>query len=145
MGAAIGLRDDFNAASLRRLARTTKSANQSRRLLALAEIYDGRSRSDAARIGGVTLQIVRDWVVRFNDRGPDGLLDGKAPGKPSLLNGAQRQALAEVVESGPIPAIHLWTPQQTQAIFEGYRHVLGCYHLSGLYYSEGDARLYASD
>jgi transposase len=48
----------------------------------LAEIYDGRSRSDAARVGGVTLQIVRDWVVRFNDRGPDGLLDGKAPGKP---------------------------------------------------------------
>ena len=106
MGAAIGLRDDFDAAGLRRRARRTKSANQSRRLLALAEIYDGGSRSDAARIGGVTLQIVRDWVVRFNDRGPDGLLDGKAPGKPSLLNGAQRQALAGIVESGPIPAIH---------------------------------------
>lgn len=106
MGAAIGLRDDFDAAGLRRLARTTKSANQGRRLLALAEIYDGRSRSDAARIGGVTLQIVRDWVVRFNARGPDGLLDGKAPGKLPLLNDAQRQALADIVESGPIPAIH---------------------------------------
>ncbi|EXS69156.1 helix-turn-helix domain-containing protein, partial [Sphingobium sp. Ant17] len=79
MGAAIGLRDDFDAAGLRRLARTTKSANQGRRLLALAEIYDGANRSDAARIGGVTLQIVRDWVVRFNARGPAGLLDGKAP------------------------------------------------------------------
>ena len=106
MGAAFGLRDDFDGAGLRRRARTTKSANQSRRLLALAEIYDGGSRSDAARIGGVTLQIVRDWVVRFNDRGPDGLLDGKAPGKPSLLNDAQRQALAGIVESGPIPASH---------------------------------------
>ena len=106
MGAAFGLRDDFDGAGLRRRARTTKSANQSRRLLALAEIYDGGSRSDAARIGGVTLQIVRDWVVRFNDRGPDGLLDGKAPGKPSLLNDAQRQALARIVESGPTPAIH---------------------------------------
>lgn len=106
MGAAIGLRDDFDAADLRRLARATRSANQGRRLLALAEIYDGGSRSDAARIGGVTLQIVRDWVVRFNDRGPDGLLDGKAPGKPPLLNDAQRLALAEIVESGPIPAIH---------------------------------------
>lgn len=74
-------------------------------MLALAEIYHGRSRSDAARIVGVTLQIVQDWVVRFNDRSPDGLLDGKAPGKPSLLNDAQRQALAEVVESGPIPTI----------------------------------------
>ena len=106
MGAAIGLRDDFDGAALRRLARTTKSANQGRRLLALAEICDGASRSDAARIGGVGLQIVRDWVVRFNARGPDGLLDGKAPGKRSVLNDAQRRALVEIVESGPIPAIH---------------------------------------
>lgn len=106
MGAAIGLRDDFDAAALRRLARNTKSANQGRRLLALAEIYDGGSRTAAARIGGVGLQIVRDWVVRFNARGPDGLLDGKAPGKPALLDAAQRLALAEIVESGPIPAIH---------------------------------------
>ena len=106
MGTAIGLRDDFDAVGLRRLARATRSANQGRRLLALAEIYDGGRRSDAARIGGVTLQIVRDWVVRFNPQGPDGLLDGKAPGKRPLLNDAQRQALVEIVESGPIPAIH---------------------------------------
>ena len=106
MGAAIGLREDFDGATLRRFARATKSANQGRRLLALAEIYDGGSRSDAARIGGVGLQIVRDWVVRFNACGPDGLLDGKAPGKRPLLNDAQRQALVEIVESGPIPAIH---------------------------------------
>lgn len=66
MGAAIRLREDFDGPSLRRLARTTKSANQARRLLALAEIYAGGSRSDAARIGGVGLQIVRDWVLRFN-------------------------------------------------------------------------------
>src|SRR3546814_9316042 len=46
------------------------------------------------------------WVVRFNARGPEGLLDGKAPGARSRLNDAQRQALAEVVERGPIPAIH---------------------------------------
>ena len=106
MGSAIGLRDDFDGAALRRLARTTKSANQARRLLALAEICDGGSRTAAARIGGVGLQIVRDWVVRFNARGPDGLLDGKAPGKRPLLNDAQRQALVAIVESGPIPAVH---------------------------------------
>ena len=52
------------------------------------------------------MQIVRDWVVRFNARGPDGLLDGKAPGKPALLDATQRLALAEIVESGPIPSIH---------------------------------------
>ena len=114
MGAAIGLREDFDGAALRRLARTTKSANQGRRLLALAEIRGGASRSDAAPIGGVGLQIVRDWVVRFNARGADGLLDGKhvlsfaegAPGKRSRLDDAPRRALVETVERGPIPAIH---------------------------------------
>jgi transposase len=106
MGLAIGLREDFDGATLRRLARASKSANQARRLLALAEIYDGGRRTAAARMGGVGLQIVRDWVVRFNTRGPDGLLDGKAPGKRSRLNDAQRRALVETVERGPIPAIH---------------------------------------
>lgn len=106
MGTAIGLRGDFDGASLRQLSRTTKSANQARRLLALAEIYYGGSRSAAARMGGVGLQIVRDWVLRFNARGPDGLLDGKAPGPRSRLNDAQRQALIDIVERGPIPVVH---------------------------------------
>ena len=105
MGSAIGLRDDFGGPVMRRLSRATKGANQARRLLALAEIYDGGSRTAAARIGGVGLQIVRDCVIRFNARGPDGLLDGKAPGPRSRLNDAQRRALVEIVESGPIPAI----------------------------------------
>ena len=73
----------------------TKSANQSRRLLSLAVIYDGGRRSEAAKVGSVTPQIVRDWVVRFNADGPDGLLGGKAPGKPSLLCDTQRKALLE--------------------------------------------------
>jgi transposase len=72
-------------------------------LLALASIYDGGSRADAARLGSVTVQIVRDWVVRFNARGPDGLINGKAPGKPSLLNDDQRAALAQAIERGPTP------------------------------------------
>ena len=105
-GCGIELRLNFDGATLRRLARRTTNANQVRRLLALAEIYDGRSRSDAARIGGVGLQIVRDWVVRFNTRGPDGLINGKAPGRRPKLTDAQREALVAIVESGPIPEIH---------------------------------------
>ena len=66
MGAALALRTDYDGMKLRELARKTKDANQARRLLALAEIYDGGRRSDAARIGGVGVQIVRDWVERFN-------------------------------------------------------------------------------
>ena len=106
MASAIPLRADFDGSALRRLARETRDAAQARRLLALAGIYDGGSRSDAAKTGSVTLQIVRDWVVRFNARGAAGLINGKAPGKPPLLNDAQRQALARIVERGPIPAIH---------------------------------------
>lgn len=84
MGSAISLREDFDGDHLRRLARQTKDAAQARRLLALASIYDGGSRSDAAKLGNVTLQIVRDWVMRFNACGPDGLLNGKAPGAVSF-------------------------------------------------------------
>jgi transposase len=103
MGSAISLRSEFDGAGLRLLARQSRDAAQARRLLALALIYDGGSRADAARLGCVTVQIVRDWVVRFNDRGPDGLINGKAPGKPSLLNDDQRAALVQAIELGPTP------------------------------------------
>ncbi len=106
MGAAIALRDDFDGSGLRRLAKAAKDAGQSRRLLALAEIYDGGTRSDAARMSGVGLQVIRDWVLRFNAAGPDGLIDRKASGPTPKLDDAQRQALARVVENGPIPATH---------------------------------------
>ena len=104
--AAIQLRNDLSGDDPRRLARVGRDAKQVRRLLALAVVLDGGMRTEAARLGGVGLQIVRDWVIRFNARGPDGLLDGKAPGPRSRLNDVQRQALVDVVESGPIPAIH---------------------------------------
>jgi transposase len=97
---------DFDAASVRLSARQSKEAGQVRRLLALAAIYDGANRTAAAEIGGVTLQIVRDWVVKFNAGGPEGLIDHKAPGQPSLLNDTHRVALAAIIESGPIPAVH---------------------------------------
>ena len=82
----IPLRGDFDATQVRAAALHSKDAAQVRRLLALAAIYDGASRTVAARMGGVTLQIVRDWVIKFNAHGPDGLIDRKAPGQPSRLN-----------------------------------------------------------
>ena len=102
----ITLRTDFTAAQVRAAARKTKDGPQARRLLALATIYDGGTRGEAARIGGVTLQIVRDWVLKFNADGPAGLLDRKAPGQPPRLDATHRAALAAQIESGPIPAIH---------------------------------------
>jgi transposase len=106
MAAPLPLRSDFTAVTLRLQARKARNAKQVRRLLALAAIYDGASRTRAAAIGGVTLQIVRDWVLRFNAHGPEGLIDRKAPGQPSRLNAKHRAALVAMIESGPIPAVH---------------------------------------
>ena len=105
MGRALALRDDFCGADLRRLARASRDADQTRRLLALAVICDGGSRGEAANTGGVGRQIVRDWVERFNAEGPDGLVTRKAPGAPPKLNEAQRTALGRVVETGPDPDV----------------------------------------
>ena len=102
----IPLRSDFDAAALRRIARKSKDGPQARRLLALAAIYEGASRTEAARIGGVTLQVVRDWVVKFNAHGPAGLINRKPPGRSSKLTDAHRAALARRLDDGPIPAIH---------------------------------------
>jgi putative transposase len=102
----IPLRGDFDASVLRAAARGSKDAGQTRRLLTLAAIYDGATRTEAAAIGGVTLQIIRDWVLKLNAHGPEGLIDRKAPGAKPRLNATHRAALALAVENGPIPAVH---------------------------------------
>jgi transposase len=106
MASPVPLRSDFDDVQLRGLAKRSRDPNQIRRLLALAAIYEGGSRSDAARIGGVGLQTVRDWVLSFNAEGPAGLLNGKAPGRSFILDDQHRRALQDIVEQGPIPAIH---------------------------------------
>jgi transposase len=106
MSAAIELRDDFEADDLRDLARKVKDANQARRLLALAAVYDGMDREEAARIGGMDRQTLRDWVHRFNERGPDGLINTKPSGRPSRLSAEQKEELRQLVEEGPDPQMH---------------------------------------
>ena len=107
MAATISLRGDFDGPMLRAaLVLAEKAGSVTRRLLSLVTIYDGGSRADAARLGGVGLQTIRDWVLRFNFRGPDGLVDGKSTGHPSKLNDEQRRALVAMVEAGPTPAVH---------------------------------------
>ena len=103
MAAPIALRDDYDGAALRRLARSSDDANQTRRLLALAVICDGGLRGAAAEVGGVGPQAIRDWVLRLNARGPEGLIDVKHPGPK--LNAEQHSALVRLVEAGPRPAV----------------------------------------
>ena len=80
MAVAVRLRDDYDAGALRAAARRSKDGPQARRLLALAVIYDGATRTEAAKIGGVGLQVIRDWVLKFNAHGPDGLIDSRRRG-----------------------------------------------------------------
>ena len=101
MPAAVGIRTDYSAVELRRLAAASRHANQSRRLLSLAAVLDGMSREEAARVGGMDRQTLRDWVHRFNAAGADGLRDIPPKGHPPRLSPEQLAALGEIVETGP--------------------------------------------
>src|SRR5258707_3169024 len=101
MGGAVSLRQAFGADELRRFATKAKDGAQARRLLALAAVHDGMNRTEAARIGGMDRQTLRDWVHRFNQYGPEGLIDIKPPGRPSKLSAEQTGALKQCVETCP--------------------------------------------
>jgi transposase len=101
MPASVSLRTDFSAEELRRLAKCATTVSQGRRLLSLAAVLDGMSRADAARIGGMDRQSLRDWVHRFNAAGPDGLLDNWSKGPAPRLSAVQKAELAALVETGP--------------------------------------------
>lgn len=100
----IELREDYSAADLRRLARKASDAKQARRLMALAGIRDGLSRTDAACVGLMDRQTLRDWVHRFNEHGPEGLMDRKSTGRKPKLSAEQRARLKAIVTAGPDPA-----------------------------------------
>jgi transposase len=101
MPSAVRLREDYSARELRALARWSKDANQSRRLLSLAAVQDGMDRGSAAKIGGMDRQTLRDWVHRFNASGPDGLIDNWTEGPKPRLSVEQLAQFAQIVEAGP--------------------------------------------
>ena len=101
MPSPIKLRTDYSPAQLRTLAKSAKTNSQGRRLLSLAAVLDGMNRTDAARIGGMDRQTLRDWVHRFNQLGPDGLCDVHAGGVEPRLSAVQKAELAALVDAGP--------------------------------------------
>jgi transposase len=107
MSAAIKItRMDRTPAELRGLAAKSGDADQARRLLAVAMIYDGTSRLDAARQTGMDRQTLRDWVHRYNEAGIDGLVSRKPPGATPKLTEVQMAELRELVIAGPDRNIH---------------------------------------
>jgi transposase len=106
MGHPVAVRGDYTSKDLRALAKRSRDADQARRFLSIAAVVDGATRAEAAKIGGMDRQTLRDWVHRFNEDGPDGLINHTAPGPTPKLTKKQKAKLAALVEQGPIPAIH---------------------------------------
>ena len=101
----VAINPTHTPAALRRLAARVKDAKQSRRLLSIAAALDGMRRAEAARVGGMDRQTLRDWVHGFNALGPDGLKDNRRRGNPRRLTRPQLDELSEIVESGPDRAV----------------------------------------
>lgn len=106
MGTAITISNtDHSAAELRHLAAKAKDGQVVRRLLALALLLDGKSRTEAATQSGMQRQTLRDWVHRYNALGVGGLASRVGPGPTPLLDGQQMAALKALVVAGPDPEV----------------------------------------
>lgn len=97
------IRKDRTPAVLRRLAKSESDARVARRLLAIANALSGMSRRDAAEAAGMDRQALRDWVIRYNERGLEGLHDRWGSGRPSRLTAEEAAKLAEIITRGPDP------------------------------------------
>ena len=107
MVAAVSItRRDYTAAELRGRAKRVDDADASRRMLAIALVLDGKSRSEAAISCGMDRQILCDWVHRYNAEGLDGLRNRTAPGAKPKLSAEQEGEVAELVRRGPDLAEH---------------------------------------
>lgn len=102
----VRVRDDYSAIALRRMAKASRTAAASRRMLSLALVVEGAKRAEAARTGGMDRQTLRDWVHRFNAEGPEGLYDKRSRGRACRLSEAQQRELAALIEVGPDLAEH---------------------------------------
>lgn len=104
MGRAISItRKDDTVEDLRRLAKSTDDAGQRCRLLAIAMVREGLPRGEAARLSGVQTQTLRDWVIAYNKKGPDGLKTATAPGPACRMSDEEIKTLETWLEEGPKP------------------------------------------
>lgn len=102
---ALKIRKDRTPAVLRRLAKSESNARVSRRMLAIANALSGMDRKTAAEAAGMDRQALRDWVIRYNERGFEGLRDCWGKGRPARLNLEEAAELATIILSGPDPEV----------------------------------------
>jgi transposase len=121
MGAALSIRGDIPAEELRRLARLEGDGRVACRLLALANALAGMSRDRAAKQAGMDRQTLRDWVLRFNAAGVEGLGDRPRSGRPPFLGEGQMAAVKALVLRGPDPerdGMSSWTAKDLCRLVE---------------------------
>src|SRR3984957_15122342 len=107
MGAPLEIRrTEYTALELRGLSSRCADGAQVRRILAIAMVLEGRSRTEAAELNGMDRQTLRDWVHRYNALGVEGLRSRHAPGQARALTDAQRAQLRDLVLAGPDPEIN---------------------------------------
>ena len=99
-------RTELTAAELRAAAVRIGDGAVVRRLLAIALLLEGHSRTAASGMNAMTRQTLRDWVHRYNDEGIAGLWSRTGPGRPAALTGAQMAELKDIVIKGPDPERH---------------------------------------
>ena len=92
---------DHTPETLESMSHECKDDNLGRRLRAIAMILRGVSRGEVGHAHGVDRQTVRDWVIRFNEFGPDGLRDQPRGGGTCRLSEDQLAELAEILKEGP--------------------------------------------
>ena len=100
---ALLIRRDRTPRVLRKLAKAESDARIARRILAIANALDGMSREEAARSAGMDRQTLRDWVIRYNAHGVDGLADHWGDGRPPKLSAQEKAELVAIVLAGPDP------------------------------------------
>ena len=100
---ALEIRRDRTPAVLRKLAKSEPDGRMARRMLAIANALAGLSREDAAKAAGMDRQTLRDWVIRYNEHGVEGLADLWAGGRPPKLDAQEKAELLQIVLAGPDP------------------------------------------
>jgi transposase len=99
--AALEIRKDRTPTVLRKLAKAEGDARVARRMLAIANALDGMSRKGAAEAAGMDRQTLRDWVLRYNEHGIDGLADRWGDGRPPTFDAGEQAELMHIVLAGP--------------------------------------------
>jgi transposase len=97
---ALAVSERLSVAELRDAARAEPGGKVRARLLAMARLREGGERDVTAKQFGMSRNVLRIWVGRYNATGIAGLVDRHSGGAPARLTAEQRAALKERVLAG---------------------------------------------